>query len=77
MTLTIWMISRVFGGVLGLMILHALDEGMLDEALLKGAMIPPPTPEGRFKFLVLCTILPELVIVGLLISWRLWRKDRR
>lgn len=64
-----WAITRVMGAMLGFAILHALDEGLLDEALLSGAMIPPPTPEARFKFLVLCTLVPEIPVAGMLASW--------
>jgi hypothetical protein len=71
------MISRVFGAFFGMLILHALDEGLFDEALLRGAMVPAPTPAARFKFLVVCTLVPELPIAAMLCALWIKRKDQR
>ena len=67
MTLTLWLVLRAaVGAPLGMFALWALDEGLWNEALLKGAMIPPPTPEKRFAFLIACALAPEYPIAGFL-----------
>lgn len=57
-----WAVTRFVGALLGLVILHGLDEGL---------WLPPPTPEARFRFLVLCTMLPEVVLTAMMFA--LWR----
>lgn len=62
----VWLLTRFFGAVFGLFVLRAIDEGLWDDALLKGSMMPPPTPENRMKFVMLCTALPEIPMAMLL-----------
>lgn len=64
-----WCFTRVMGGLFGMLVLRAHDEGLWDDALLKGAMAPPPTPEARMRFLVMCVFLPELPLAGLIYAW--------
>lgn len=70
----IWMITRVLGAACGLIMLRALDDGLLDESLLTGALTPPPTPEARFRFLVFWTLLPEVQLSFCLALWWVGRR---
>lgn len=67
--LAYWVFTRIAGALFGFAALHAHDEGLWDDALLKGVMRPSPSPEARFKFLVLCTLFPELPVAGILYRW--------
>jgi hypothetical protein len=71
-----WILFRhMMGALFGLLTLRAMDEGLWDDALLKGAMAPPPTAPERFKFIFLCAIVPELPLAGLIVAW-LHKGDR-
>jgi hypothetical protein len=65
--IVIWFLLRwTIGAGIGIALLRVFDEKRFDDALLSGAWIPPPTPEARFRFLVLCTLVPEIPIAGIL-----------
>lgn len=72
----LWMFKAFIGGLFGMMTLHALDNGLWDDAMLKGAMAPPPTAEERFKFMFVCILVPELPMAGLLWAYLNRGKER-
>ena len=66
----------VVGGLVGVFLLKTLDEGLWDRALLKGAMLPDPTPRERLIFLALCTLFPEIAIAACLALFLFARGNR-
>lgn len=56
----------VVGALVGIFMLKLLDEGIWDASLLRGAMLPNPSPQERLIFVMLCALLPEIAIAGFL-----------
>lgn len=56
----------VVGALVGMFMLKMLDEGIWDASLLKGAMLPNPTPSERLFFVAMCALVPEIAIAGCL-----------
>jgi hypothetical protein len=74
LALSFFIFERGLGFLLGLVTLHLHDEGRWNDALLKGSMKPPASPEERLRFMMMCVIVPEIPMAGFLWAW-LHRKD--